>query len=310
MADDLLPNIFGLTMLGGGALFCGWYGMKRLGQARLMADTPTSRIRSAAQGFVELKGVLAALPTGLIEAPLTGLPCLWWRYRIEEYRKSSGKNNSSSWHTIESGSSEALMVLRDETGECLISPVGAEVHCSSKDQWRGNQRHPRRAEPERGIIGTLLQGGRSYRYTEERLHVGEALYALGEFRTSGGGREGMDLEKGRREVVREWKEDFQGLIGRFDRNGDGQLDEMEWQRVLHAASKEAERRHKVKSQQMPELNTLRRPKESYPYILSCHGEKQLGGRLRWQGIAGLLLCLILTGATVWAGIRVGLIPVV
>lgn len=38
--------------------WAGWQFVHRLARARLLGDVPTSRIRSAAQGFVELYGVL------------------------------------------------------------------------------------------------------------------------------------------------------------------------------------------------------------------------------------------------------------
>ncbi len=63
--------------------WAGWQFVHRLARARLLGDVPTSRIRSAAQGFVELYGVLEEGPEGPLQAPLTGKPCLWWRYRIE-----------------------------------------------------------------------------------------------------------------------------------------------------------------------------------------------------------------------------------
>ena len=102
----------------------GWWAVRRMVQARYLLDTPTSKIRSAAQGYVEFYGILGQTAEAQLSAPLTGTPCLWWRYRIEEYR-SSGK--SRSWRTLESGSSEAWLRLSDGTGDCLIDPRGAEV---------------------------------------------------------------------------------------------------------------------------------------------------------------------------------------
>src|SRR5690606_32876337 len=61
----------------------GWWCIRRLSEARFLLNTPTSKIRSAAQGYVELYGTLDELPGGQLEAPLTGTACLWWRFRIE-----------------------------------------------------------------------------------------------------------------------------------------------------------------------------------------------------------------------------------
>lgn len=285
MAPD--PGLLlALGMAGAASLGGGWWCLRRLAQARLLEDMPTSRIRSAAQGYVELYGVLREGPGAPLDAPLTGRPCLWWRYRIEEYRES-GK--SKSWRVLESGSSEGWLVLEDASGQCLIDPFGAEVRPLGREVWHGDRRHPRRAQ-RHGLLGGLLAMGRRYRYTEERLHAGDPLYALGEFRSSGGGRQGLDLAAAQATVVREWKQDFRGLLGRFDRDGDGRLDEQEWRLVRLAAQLEAEDRHALASR-APEQNHLRRPPEGLPFLLSCKGEDELARTFRWQAAGGALLCL-------------------
>lgn len=286
--------LVGLGMAGAASVGGGWWCLRRLAQARLLEDMPTSKIRSAAQGYVELYGVLQEGPGEPLAAPLTGKPCLWWRYRIEEYRES-GK--SKSWRLLESGSSEGWLSLADSSGQCLINPVGAEVRPARRESWHGNRRHPRR-EDSHGLFGQLLGMGKRYRYIEERLHAGDPLYALGEFRTSGGGRQGLDLAAAQAAVVREWKQDFQGLLARFDRDGSGTLDEQEWNLVRLAARLEAEDRHRAASS-APEQNHLRRPQEALPFLLSCKGEDELASAFRWQALGGALLCLGGALAVTW-----------
>lgn len=282
--------LVGLGMAAAACLGGGWWSLRRLAQARLLEDMPTSKIRSAAQGYVELYGVLQPGPGEPLAAPLTGKPCLWWRYRIEELQ-SNGK--SRSWRVLESACSEGWLGFADSSGQCLINPVGAEVRPLHRQVWHGDQRHPRGAE-DHGLfftlLGTLLDSGKRYRYSEERLHAGEPLYALGEFRTSGGGRQGLDLAAAQGAVVREWKQDFQGLLARFDRDGDGTLGEGEWQLVRLAAQLEAEDRHRAASL-APEQNHLRCPQEALPFLLSCRGEDELARTFRWQAAGGALLCL-------------------
>ena len=282
--------LVGLGMAAAACVGGGWWCLRRLGQARLLEDMPTSKVRSAAQGYVELYGVLQPGPGESLNAPLTGKPCLWWRYRIEEYHES-GK--SKSWRTLESACSEGWLGFADGSGQCLINPLGAEVRPLHRQVWYGDQRHPRGTE-DKGLfftlLGAVLDSGKRYRYIEERLHVGEPLYALGEFRTSGGGRQGLDLAAAQGAVVREWKQDFQGLLARFDRDGNGTLDEQEWRLVRLAAQLEAEDRHRASSS-APEQNHLRRPPEALPFILSCQGEDELASAFRWQALAGALLCL-------------------
>ncbi|MBA1239839.1 hypothetical protein G7015_15305 [Pseudomonas kunmingensis] len=295
-----LGQIFTFVMAAGLCVGGAWLCIGRWSRARHLLDTPTSRIRSAAQGYVELVGMLRELSVPQPVAPLTGESCLWWRYCIEEYR-SNGKR--SSWNVLERGTSEAWLRLADATGECLIDPRGAEVHPAFRRVWTGSLRHPRGIAPS-GWLG-LLTSGRRYRYTEERLHEGEPLYAIGDFRTSGGGRQGLDLQSAKREVIRQWKGDFAGLLQRFDSNGDGQLDDQEWNRVRLAARLEAEDRH-WQSSAVPEQHQLGRPSEALPFVLSSHGEEVLTRRFYWQAAGGAVMCLIgavwlamLLGVTAW-----------
>ena len=272
----------------------GWWCIKRLSEARFLLNTPTSKIRSAAQGYVELYGVLDELPDGQLRAPLTGTPCLWWRFKIEEY-DDDGKRKR--WRVIESGVSEALVRLKDATGECLINPKGAEVRPSTRQVWSGSERHPRGLSEGVGLLGMLFSVGSQYRYTEERLHVGQPLYAIGDFRTQGG-TVAFDLTLAQGAVVREWKSDFAGMLQRFDSNGDGQLDPAEWERMRESARVEAQRRQ-VGRGEVPVHHQLRKPGEAYPFILSNHGEDELARGFYWQAAGGALLCLLGALASAW-----------
>ena len=91
---DAYPDLR-LSIVGG-----GWWALRRMVQARYLLDTPTSKIRSAAQGYVELYGVLQGREAPVL-APLSNTPCLWWRFKIEEY---SSSDKRSSWRVVESGS--------------------------------------------------------------------------------------------------------------------------------------------------------------------------------------------------------------
>ncbi len=281
-------------------VFCisgGFYSLKRWSKARHMHDTPTSKIRSAAQGYVELSGVLQAPDGEQLCGPLSGKPCLWWRFKIE-------KRSSNSWDEVESGCSEALLSLRDGTGECLIDPRGAEVRAAVRDVWEGNLRHPL-ANPsghaKGGFLGWL--NGNKYRYTEERLHVGQPLYAIGDFRSRDSGCHAYFGDAAQALVVREWKRDFSGLLQRFDSDANGQLDDKEWNRVRLAAKLEAEDRHRQASLQ-PAQHHLSKPGEAQPFILSNEGGDELIQRFYLEAAVGAFLCVGGALSTAWQlGVR-------
>ena len=93
---------FWLVTLGVAVITGGVAALRSLRIARLIEDTPTSRIRSAAQGYVELSGRGLPLQGTANLAPLTQRPCVWWRYRISR-RAEDGDSNSrrQRWERIE-----------------------------------------------------------------------------------------------------------------------------------------------------------------------------------------------------------------
>ncbi|HSH30576.1 MAG TPA: GIDE domain-containing protein [Thiohalobacter sp.] len=258
-------------------------------RARLIEDTPTARIRSAPQGYVELEGSAGLLPGPPIVAPLTGRHCVWYRYRIEyeEHTHDNRGHSRTHWRTVDAGTSEELFALEDATGRCVIDPDGAEVHPDDKDVWRGHHRWPS-AGPPRRRSGLRIAAG-DYRYTEERLLPGP-MYAIGWFesvRSADG-----ELKGATTALLRHWKQDQAGLLTRFDANGDGHIDAAEWARAREAAQQQTlrERAHKASE---PAVNLLRRPASSQqPFILSAHPQDRLSRRYRRRALGGLMVTFL------------------
>src|SRR5688572_28978795 len=78
--------------------FAGWIGNYR--KLRHITDTPTSRVASAAQGYVELIGRADELPGITLLSKLTQRRCHWYRYNIDK------KTSRDKWSHVESGESE------------------------------------------------------------------------------------------------------------------------------------------------------------------------------------------------------------
>ena len=104
---------FWLLTLGVAVVSGGAAALRSLKIARLIEDTPTSRIRSAAQGYVELVRTWPA-PRGHANlAPLTQRPCIWWRYRISQRTESGGtKRARDAWQTHRLGHVGAALPAR------------------------------------------------------------------------------------------------------------------------------------------------------------------------------------------------------
>ena len=102
---------------------------------RFADGTATSKIRSAAQGFVELKGLGEWLSDDSIASPFSNSRCVWYHCTIEK-RKKSGKR--SSWSNVSDECSSALFRLVDDTGWCIIDPDHAQVIPETDITWYGH----------------------------------------------------------------------------------------------------------------------------------------------------------------------------
>lgn len=257
---------------------CLYFFVRFLRTARLIHDTPTSKIRSAAQGFVELEGMADEIKS-TIEAPLTGRECVWYRFNIQRKEKS-GKN--TTWRTIQSGEHPGPILIRDTTGECFINLHRASIYPAIKTSWYGMSRYPSKLSVER--MDSLLQFG-DYRYQEEIISKNSPLYAMGGFKTV---RQIDQHEHSSvvKNIISDWKQDYQSLLTKFDKNGDGTLDEKEWKLVRLAAQLEAEDIRKAMLAE-PDLHTLEK-QGSYPLIVAADDQKGLARRFFWYALAGFL----------------------
>jgi hypothetical protein len=293
-----------LIAVAGASAYAFWYAFKLWHENRVVCDTPTSRVRSAAQGYVELSGRGLLPPQTEIKGPLTSKPCTWWRYKIEE-RGSFGRSRvgarSRAWHSIDSGTCETPFILDDGTGQCMVDPRGAEVFPLAKDVWYGATEWPEVHIPEgTGIVGKLadllLTGGR-YRYTEYRLQPRETVFAVGAFESLGG--VGVDdPEIATAQLLREWKQDQKSLVGRFDRNHDGKLDGDEWEQAREAARRQVQSSSAARVP-APRLHVLAKPADGRAFLLSAVNGDALARRLRRT--AGVALAASIGGcvAVAW-----------
>ena len=102
---------WGFVLLGWG-LFGFLMGLHTYLHRRLIAQTPTSKIQSAALGTVELAGKICQEAS--LVSPFCQIPCAYYRYKVEEERQNSkGRTN---WSTILEGQSNEPFFMEDETG--------------------------------------------------------------------------------------------------------------------------------------------------------------------------------------------------
>lgn len=230
-------------------------------RSHAVTGIPTSKCRSAAQGYVKLEGRQKSAPNHRLTGPLTGKPCTWWHYRIEEHTHSRG-SQESEWTTLRQATSPDFILLDDGTGQVMINPVGAEVIQWPSDTWCSDDFCPDHPPM------TNAKSGR-YRYTESRMNDNDTLFVTGEFTTyaaqSGLTRAPADAF----EVLVEWKRDQTQLLQRFDTDHDGAIDTDEWNKARDAAAVEAKTRAVAKPAVVtPEVNMVVKPSDGRPFVLS------------------------------------------
>jgi hypothetical protein len=250
-----------------------------LKKARVIEDVPTSKIRSAHQGYVELLGVARAHEGATAAAALTGEQCLWFDYKIERYQ--GGKN--SDWTVVEKGSSDTLFALHDGTGECLVDPRGSDVIGAIRKRWTGYLRHPARTQ-ETSLVGRLRR--QRYRYTERRILAGQPLYAIGWFHTMHADNAQTQADNYKARLIAEWKQDYDALLARFDLNNDGNIDQAEWERARREAARQADS-YVAEHYDANDISIIGKPENGQAYILSTSDPQDMTRRFR-RNTAGML----------------------
>ena len=218
--------------------FACWFHAYR--KRRAFEDVPSSRIASAAQGYVEIRGKVEKAPGCTLAGALTKKPCVWYHYWIVE----RGTGNDERTRTIENKAHGVPFVLRDETGECLVHPSGAEVTCDPTDAWEKGRRQ----------------------YTEAAIQPGDRVYVIGSFSTRATAPDD-NLEQKTAALLKSWLAEPQEFFARFDADRDRKIGKEELARARAAARAELT----GKSVNQGGLHTLQKPGDGRPFmIVSAH----------------------------------------
>lgn len=244
-----------------------WYSS--LHRLRMISGTPTSRIGSAAQGYVELIGRSdkGSTPNYAI---YSHLPCLWYRFKVEV------RDRENKWRTESTGESNAPFTLNDGTGKCVVDPQGAEIITKHKDTWQVAD----------------------YRYTEWKLIDLDRIYVLGEFKTVGGNNTSLTHKELVNQVLSEWKMKNDDLLKRFDLNNDGVLDMQEWMLARQAAKREAEKRL-TEARAEPDAHFMLQPRDGRLFLISNFDPDKLSLRYKLWAWAHVAIFFGALGGLTW-----------
>jgi hypothetical protein len=247
--------------------FFAW--LSALYRLRAVRDTPTSKVASAAQGYVELIGRGRPYGDTPLISKLRVLPCLWYRYQIER------RTSKDQWESVDSGESDDSFVLRDDSGDCVVDPEQAEIITKHRDQWTEND----------------------YRYTEWKLIPNDSVYVIGEFRTQNGALE-FNSRAELNALLAEWKKDMPALHARFDLNNDGELDMKEWMLARQAAKREVAKKIR-EAQAQPDLHIIGQPRDGKLFLISNLTPDRLSRRYLFWSWAHLVIFFSALGGLGW-----------
>lgn len=278
---------FGLVASGGASITLIVIAFRHLRWIRMIEDVPTSRARSATQGYVELQGDAELMDGPPILAPMSRREVAWWSLRVE-------KRSGDRWKQVSFETSDALFYLRDATGVCIVDPDGANITTPHKRTSRGGR-------PSVTLIGGLGGLGGEYRYHERLLLPGDHLFVIGQFRTHSG-IEHWDHDEEMAERLRDWKRDQDALLQRFDANRDGKIDLQEWELARRAARDEVRREHREMSVQ-PGVNVIGAPADRRPFLIAAARQDPFTRHLRRRALASSI------GALASGAIALGMLAV-
>ena len=124
MTDEV--ELFAFAVIGAVSGYLMW--RRNMRAANLMDGTATSRLASAAKGYVELIGTARAAGGPPVRDPVQFRECLWFKLVTE---KRSLLSRSQQWEVERRVASTEPLALEDGTGSCLIVPGEAKI-----DDWR------------------------------------------------------------------------------------------------------------------------------------------------------------------------------
>lgn len=138
-----------------GAALLGVAGIRRIKTKRWIENIPTVKVKGAVYGINEITGK-ATMPqdSSPLLGPLSGQPCVAYRYLVKEKRHSGKK---TEWVVITDERRQTPFICKDNEGAVAVIPDNSELIFKTSSRKR--------------------QGNREY--SEKRIPLGSDIYLLG-----------------------------------------------------------------------------------------------------------------------------------
>jgi len=154
-------------------------GFRMLQFKRLVLNTPSSKIRSASMGLVEVSGMAVGPHT--IRAGITGTNCYYYCAAAWQLKQAG---NSREWKKVAEETLYVPFFVDDSTGRLMVDPQGADldVHRTFRDEFSTSAFGGRDMFPE-NVLQFLarngIAGSASIRLEEHCIEPGYPLFILG-----------------------------------------------------------------------------------------------------------------------------------
>ena len=164
-------------------------------RAAAVAGMRLTRVGNLRRGVVKVKGRVVAQES-LLTSPLGRRPCVYYRFVVEEMRRTGGSVRSgggSYWETVIDDKQGLDVLIEDETGQVEVRLEEADVELKSEQsQTTGTFDEPperlrRVLEDRYGRSTRGLLFNRTLRYTETSLEDGARVVAVGAVEGGRGG---------------------------------------------------------------------------------------------------------------------------
>ncbi len=123
MSQDDGRLLIGSILGFGGGIYAFLKGFRQYRKYRVVADTPTIRIRSVPMGLVQIRGEARAEETLL--SPVTRTPCYLFKVEVEQWHSDS--DGGGEWKHVATDIQNVKFDLQDDSGNVLIDPHNAEL---------------------------------------------------------------------------------------------------------------------------------------------------------------------------------------
>jgi hypothetical protein len=237
---------------------------------RYIHGTATSKVRSASQGYVELKGLGEWMPGDQMHSPFSQKRCLWYHCTIERKENISKR---TSWINILDQTSDHIFHLVDETGSCVIDPDGAHVIPASSQTWYGSSSQNRLPPTAKRTLLLGQIGFGDFRFKEELIQPATAIYVLGLFKTIQKNITNEAVTKRIELLIKHWKIQPDRYLSQYDTDKNGVIQKQGWSLIRQAAKNQI--LAKIDKENHP-IHLLSRPaQKGKPFIISTNDEEHL-----------------------------------